>query len=148
LAAIGVGGRFRLVSSPVSTKPRSSHSKAELRSGRGDSHVTPDERYFVVRGRLWRRANPSLPPHEHERLVKALMAARRGVAAARRRGDRAAEDAAHAAVEQAKVLLGERGPVWWDDGAPDLNRHLARTGPYAEWFAEHQRQRRDIPNTG
>jgi hypothetical protein len=22
--------------------------------------------------------------------------------------------------------LGERGPVWWGDGAPDLNRHMAR----------------------
>jgi hypothetical protein len=33
------------------------------------------------------------------------------------------------------VALGERGPVWWDDGTPDLNRHLARTGPYAQWYA-------------
>jgi hypothetical protein len=31
--------------------------------------------------------------------------------------------------------LGERGPVWWDDGAPDLTRHLARTTGYADWFA-------------
>ena len=35
----------------------------------------------------------------------------------------------------AKVGLGERGPVWWGDGAPDYNRHLAKNTPYAEWFA-------------
>jgi len=22
------------------------------------------------------------------------------------------------------LAVGERGPVWWTDGAPDLNRHL------------------------
>ena len=31
--------------------------------------------------------------------------------------------------------LGERGPVWWDDGAPDYNRRLVRNTPYLEWFA-------------
>ena len=35
----------------------------------------------------------------------------------------------------AKVALGERGPVWWDDGAPDLNRRMARNTVYADWFA-------------
>ena len=33
------------------------------------------------------------------------------------------------------IALVERGPVWWDDGAPDLNRHMAKNTPYAEWFA-------------
>lgn len=47
----------------------------------------------------------------------------------------AAEDVAHADVDKAKRALGERGPVWWSDGAPDLNRHMARTGPYADWYA-------------
>jgi hypothetical protein len=97
--------------------------------------ITPDGRYFVVRGRLWRMANPALAPVERDALVKQLMAARRAVGAARRAGDKGAEDEAHAAVDQAKHALGERGPVWWTDGALDLNRHLARTGPYAEWFA-------------
>ena len=46
-----------------------------------------------------------------------------------------AEAAAHAAVNGAKKALGERGPVWWHDGAPDLNRHMARTTPYAAWYA-------------
>jgi hypothetical protein len=29
--------------------------------------VTPDDRYFVVRGRLWRMANPELPEEERTR---------------------------------------------------------------------------------
>ena len=97
--------------------------------------VTPDGRYFVVRGRLWRCADPALPPAERERLVVELMAARRSVGESRRAGDPVAERAARRRVDAAKVALGERGPVWWTDGAPDLNRHMARTTPYAEWFA-------------
>lgn len=97
--------------------------------------ITPDGRYLVVRGRLWRATNPGLSAIERDRLVGELMDARRAVATAKRAGDRAAEDVAHTAVDRAKTALGERGPVWWDDGAPDLNRHLARTTPYAAWYA-------------
>jgi len=35
--------------------------------------ATPDGRYFVVRGRLWRMANPDLPESERQSLVKELM---------------------------------------------------------------------------
>jgi hypothetical protein len=97
--------------------------------------TTPDGRYLVVRGRLWRRSDPGLDPHERERLTTELMAARRAKGAAMRAGDAAGREAARARVDAAKVALGERGPVWWSDGAPDLTRHLARTGPYAAWFA-------------
>lgn len=97
--------------------------------------VTPDGRYIVVRGRLWRATNPALSPERREALVAALMSARRAVASARRNGDATAEDRAHAEVEDAKVALGERGPVWWEDGAPDLNKHMARTTCYAAWYA-------------
>ena len=97
--------------------------------------VTPDGRYILVRGRLWRAANPNLPEEERAAHVRALMAARRAVGVARRAGDREALAAAGQAVHAAKVALGERGPVWWDDGAPDLNRRMARTTPYAEWAA-------------
>ena len=97
--------------------------------------VTPDGRYFVMRGKLWRRANPGLPQETRKRLVHELMAARRAVAAAKRAGDMAGEKAAHAAVDKAKRALGERGPVWWTDGAVDFNRHLTKNTPYAEWFA-------------
>ncbi|MBZ4691064.1 MAG: hypothetical protein JG765_2315 [Cereibacter sp.] len=97
--------------------------------------LTPDQRYIVVRGRLWRAANPGLAEAERARLVAGLMAARRAVRTAKAAGDRAGEDAAHEAVEEAKVALGERGPVWWTDGASDLNRKMARSTPYADWFA-------------
>ena len=85
-----------------------------------------------MRGRLWRATNPALSEEARESHVRALMDARRGVAAARRRGDAAAEKEARARVHDAKVALGERGPVWWTDGAPDYNRHLLKNTPYAE----------------
>ena len=96
---------------------------------------TPDGRYFVVRGRLWRTSNPGLPPDERQRLVNALMAARRQVGLAKKARDPEAERSARAAVDAAKRALGERGPVWWSDGAPDYNRKLAANTPYAEWYA-------------
>ncbi|SEJ80857.1 hypothetical protein SAMN05518849_11452 [Sphingobium sp. AP50] len=80
-------------------------------------------------------SNPHLNPERHTALVKDLMTARRAVASAKRTSDMHAEIAAHDAVDAAKLALGERGPVWWDDGAPDLNRHMVRTTDYAEWFA-------------
>ena len=88
--------------------------------------VTPDGRYFVVRGRLWRMANPALAPERRAELVRELMAARRVVAALHE---------ARVAVDAAKRALGERGPVWWTDGAPDLNRRPVRGTPYAGWHA-------------
>jgi hypothetical protein len=98
--------------------------------------VTPDGRYFVVRGRLWRCANPGLPGAVREQLVGKLMVARRAVAAARNAGDAAGVAAARSAVDVAKRGLGERGPVWWTDGAPDYNRRMARNTPYAAWYAD------------
>ena len=111
--------------------------------------VTPDGRYFTVRGRLWRCSDPGLPPAERATLVRELMGARRAVGAAKRAADRPVEAEAHAAVDRAKRGLGERGPVWWDDGAPDLNRHMARNTPYAGWFttlASEPRSGVDGPN--
>ena len=97
--------------------------------------VTPDGRYFVVRGRLWRCTNPGLDQDEREQLTRELMRARAAVGRAKRAGDEDGVRTARTAVNRAKVALGERGPVWWTDGAPDYNRHLARTTPYREWFA-------------
>lgn len=91
---------------------------------------TPDGRYFVVRGRLWRCTNPGLDEATRSHWVHALMAARRAVAQAK--GDAEALRLARAGVQRAKVALGERGPVWWDDGAPDYNRHLLKNTPYAD----------------
>ena len=62
----------------------------------GQYPVTPDRRYLVVRGRLWRMSNPDLSDAERQRLVGELMAARRGVVTARRTGDGRAETAARA----------------------------------------------------
>ena len=107
----------------------------------GHHPVTPDGRYFVERGRLWRMSNPNLGEDSRATLVRALMAARRKVGAAKRSGDEEAEDAAHAAVDEAKRALGERGPAWWTDGAPDFNRHMARTTPYAHWYGALDRDR-------
>lgn len=42
------------------------------------------------------------------------------------------------AGDAAKHALGERGPVWWGDGAPDLTRRMARTTGYADWFSSLQ----------
>ena len=99
------------------------------------SLLTPDGRYLVVRGRLWRATNPHLPEEQRQAAVRLLMAARREVGHARRQGDRQALARAGEAVDAAKRALGERGPVWWDDGAPDYNRHLAKNTPYAAWHA-------------
>ena len=96
--------------------------------------ATPDGRYIVVRGRLWRRADPSLSPQARDRLVKALMNARRAVKAALRADDPIALKAARGEVDAAKIALGERGPPWWD--GPDLNRRLVRGTAYAAWFRD------------
>jgi hypothetical protein len=95
---------------------------------------TPDGRYFVVRGRLWRKSNPALDDETRQALTKELMSARRAVRDAK--GDPDAMAAARRKVDDAKVALGERGPVWWEDGEPDLNRYLAKNTPYAAWFAQ------------
>ena len=110
--------------------------------------VTPDGRYFVGRGGVGRCTDPSLPPDDRSRSVRELMDARRAVGAAKRAADRAAEAEAHAAVDRAKRALGERGPVWWDDGAPDFNRHMARNTPYAGWFTTLASEARmSLPST-
>lgn len=97
--------------------------------------VTPDGRYFVVRGRLWRCSNPALSSAERDRLTHELMDARRAKKAAMKSGDGAARESARADVDAAKVALGERGPVWWTDGSPDYNRYLAKNTPYSAWSA-------------
>lgn len=92
---------------------------------------TPDGRYFVSKGRLWRRTDPRLDEEERRAAVGDLMRARRAV---RRAASGEETREARAAVDAAKRRLGERGPVWWDDGAPDLTRHAPWTTPYAAWW--------------
>ncbi len=88
----------------------------------------------MVKGLLWRRSNPALGTRQRALLVEALMHARRDVGRALRAGDTLAEREARARVHKAKVALGERGPPWWTDGAPDFNRRRVENSPYAAWF--------------
>ena len=96
--------------------------------------VTPDGRYFVVKGQLWRCTNPSLQEDLRQQLVNELMAARRDVKVAKAASDPQQLKAVRARVHAAKIALGERGPVWWTDGERDWNRCLVKNTPYAEWF--------------
>lgn len=95
--------------------------------------TTPDGRYFVHRGKLWRCTNPKLDEETRQRLVSDLMTARRDVAAAKRNDDADAMAGARGRVQTAKVALGERGPTWWDDDT-DYNRHLIKNTRYADWW--------------
>ena len=96
--------------------------------------LTPDGRYIVVRGRLWRSSNPGLPDDVRQGLVDALMDSRRAVKAALAAGDPEALKSARSGVQAAKEALGERGEPWWDDGAPDFNRRMVENTPYAQWW--------------
>ena len=100
--------------------------------------TTPDGRYFVVKTTLWRSANPSLSPARRSQLQKELMAARRQCRKANLATKTVAQvRAIRDQVDAAKVALGERGPVWWNDGdsVGDLNRHSVNKSPYKDWFA-------------
>jgi hypothetical protein len=96
--------------------------------------LTPDGRYIVVDGRLWRAANPHLSEEVRQALVNRLMDARRAVKAALATGDADQLADARAEVQASKEALGERGAPWWTDGAPDLNRRPIAATPYAEWW--------------
>jgi hypothetical protein len=97
---------------------------------------TPDKRYLIVNGVLWRTSNPHLAPERRAELVRDLMNARRAVKAAlaiqAKSGDTSDLRKARREVHKAKVGLGERGPVWWDDGDPDYNRRKAANTPYGD----------------
>ncbi len=104
-----------------------------------DGIRTPDGRYLdharaAVAGR-----EPGAGEAERDRLVHTLMDARRAIGRAKRSGDIGAERAARAQVHRAKVALGERGPVWWDDDAPDDNRRMVENTGYAAWFDQVER---------
>ena len=97
-----------------------------------DYPETPDGRYFVAKGRLWRKTDPRLDDGTRRAAVKRLMQARRAVGQATTPED---ERTARDAVDAAKRDLGERGPVWWDDGAPDEGGRHPKNTSYADWWA-------------
>lgn len=82
--------------------------------------MNDDERYLVVKGRRWRRQDPSLPEGVAERLLSHLGRGRSGVAAARHSG----EDQApyRRRVDLAKHGLGERGTPWWEQSDAERER--------------------------
>lgn len=82
--------------------------------------------------RLWRATNPFLLEEERKYWVAKLMDARRAVRSSVSCGEMMAR--ARADVDEAKRALGERGPVWWSDGAPDLNRRLLKNTCYRDWW--------------
>ncbi|WP_272005150.1 hypothetical protein [Roseovarius sp. ZX-A-9] len=102
-------------------------------SGKKDYPTTPDGRYFVSRGRLWRCTDPRLSDSERRAAIKALMQARRGLIGTPDASEAAAQ---RAAVDAAKRRLGERGPVWWQDGAPDEGGMHPKNSSYASWWAD------------
>lgn len=77
---------------------------AERASAAAQHPVTPDGRYFVVRGRLWRMADPSLHEARRAQLVRQLMSARRQVGKAKRAQDAVREAEARAAVDLATIV--------------------------------------------
>jgi hypothetical protein len=93
---------------------------------------TPDRRYTVVDGVLQRATNPALSEADRLALVTELFEAKQAIKNA---GDDylAARDGRHR-VEQALRALGERGPVWWNDGVPDLSGRPVEDTLYAEWW--------------
>ncbi|MBD2104045.1 hypothetical protein H6F94_24600 [Leptolyngbya sp. FACHB-261] len=97
--------------------------------------MTPDRRYFVSEGRLCRCPNPLLDEVTRSRLHEDLVNAQSTAEAALRSGDAMALRTARARVRTAKVALGERGPVWWTDGAPDYSDQSVEQTPYADWYA-------------
>jgi len=96
---------------------------------RKDRPHTDDGRYLVARGVLKRCTNPSLDDSTRRQAVKKLMQARM------------AKDSE--GVLSAKITLGEAGPVWWEDDAPDYSGQHPLETPYEEWWnllsvEEHQ----------
>jgi len=93
------------LSAPISTSAAAGDA--------GQYPATPDGRYFVVRGRLWRLSNPALGTAERTHLVERLMTARRAIAAAKGSGDTLAARGARAEIEsdEARARRARTGMV-------------------------------------
>ncbi len=96
---------------------------------RKDRPHTTDGRYLVAKGILKRCTNPAIDDSTRRRAVKKLMQARMS------------KD--KPATLEAKIELGEAGPVWWDDDQPDYSGQHPSETPYAAWWdslSDDQRQ--------
>lgn len=99
---------------------------------------TPDGRYFVAKNRLWRCSNPALPEDVKRVLMSNLGRARARIKAVRDDPDQL--KLTRAAVHAAKVALGERGPVWWDDQEQDQTGKAPQNSTYRDWWADYLQQ--------
>jgi hypothetical protein len=79
-------------------------------------------------------SNPALTDVQRQQHTRDLVTARQQVGRAVREKDPALEKHARERVHAARLALGERGPRWWNDGAPDYNRHMVTNTPYREWY--------------
>ena len=75
------------------------------------------------------------------------MKARRAVKTAKRASDYNALKLARQNVNEAKIALGERGPIWWGNNQ-DYIRHLVNNTPYAGWWATDGRRDTKLPSIG
>ncbi|OII39501.1 biopolymer transporter Tol [Curtobacterium sp. MMLR14_010] len=80
----------------------------------------PDDHFFVVDGRRWRRTDPVIPEETAAALRSHLGRGRNAVKQAKRSGDDTALEAARHRNGLAKHGLGERGPAWWE--RPEADR--------------------------
>jgi hypothetical protein len=89
----------------------------------------PDDHFFVVDGRRWRRTDPALPEDVAAALRSHLGRGRNAVKRAKQSGDEDALAAARRRNGLAKHGLGERGAEWWErpeaDRVADARRVLA-----------------------
>jgi hypothetical protein len=86
--------------------------------------------------RAWRASHLNLTEEERGHWIAQLIKARRAVHSAPGNPDQLAIP--RRAIHETKCALGERGPVWWTDGAPDLNWRLAKNSSYSGWWLEQQ----------
>lgn len=95
---------------------------------------TEDGRYFVIKGRRWRAADPELPKSLHEALLSELGCARNAVKSAETDQQR---EKARGRVQLAKEGLGERGTPWWELGTAERHaRAEARLALLRQDWAE------------
>ncbi len=90
---------------------------------------SPDDPHHMrIKGRAWRRTDPTIPKSLLTPLTKELMSARRAVSTALKADDSEALRVARSRVNDAKIALGERGNPWWH-GSTDaaLRKRIAAT---------------------
>jgi hypothetical protein len=98
--------------------------------------VTPDGRYFVVRGLPVLTTDPTLPADEARPAHPGVDdRPARGRGARARGGNPEETRQARAAVRRGQAGAGERGPVCGATAQPTTTGRMAKNTPYAQWYA-------------